>query len=90
MGSIEIGLWLSLVFTILVYIWVGKVYISQPRFNRPRLFWNPVVALILSNVPFVGFLGITIAGFILTEHGWWFLGVSVASFFIFAVRPQGL
>ena len=86
--SVEVWLWLGLVVTTVYYIWVGRVFISQPQFNQPRIFWNPAVAMILANLPFVGFIGITIAGFLFTSHGWFFLGVSIAAFFIFSAKPQ--
>lgn len=78
-----------LIFSTALYWWVGKVYVSQPRFNHPQLFYNSILATVLVYLPYFGFLAIVVSGFILTEYGWWYLGATVAAFIAFAVKPAG-
>ncbi len=86
--SNDLWLWLSLLGNIFLYILIGKFYISQPSYNRPALFYNPIIAVTLSNLPFVGFIAVIIFGFLATNNGLWFLFASIASFIAFSVKPQ--
>ena len=60
---------------------------SQPKFNHPQLFWNPVVAKTLVRAPLFGLGAVVIGGFVFTTNGWWFLGAVVAAFLLLGVRP---
>lgn len=72
-----------------IYWWVGKVYISQPKFNHPAIFWNPIRAKVLLLVPQLGFLLSVTGGFIYTQNGWWYLGAVVIGFVALSSRPSG-
>jgi hypothetical protein len=39
-------------------------------------------------LPIAGFIGVVIAGFVITNNGWWYLFASVLAFVAFAVKPQ--
>jgi hypothetical protein len=80
-------LWFLLGVSALLFWWVGKVFISQPRFNHPRLFWNPAVAKILTTAPLLGLGAVAIGGFIFTTSGWWYLGAVLAVFFFLSSKP---
>jgi len=88
MSNIELFLWLLCVTSTLLHWWVGKVYISQPRFNHPRIFWNPIMANTLTIAPQLGFLLTVIGGFILTGNGWWYLGVVIFCGIVFSSMPE--
>jgi hypothetical protein len=66
---------------------VGRVFVSQPKFNHPAIFWNPTVAKTLVILPYRGFLAVAIGAFVLTAHGWWFLGAVLVLFVGLAVKP---
>ena len=86
--SVEAWLWIAFGVTTAIYYYVGRVVISQPRHNLPRLFWNPTMVWIAGVFPPFGFLAVSVAGFVLTDHGWWFVAACAAAFFALAVRPR--
>ena len=86
--STETILWIIYGVNTAIYYYVGRAVISQPRYNLPQLFWNPRVALAAAWLPLFGFLSISVAGFLVTDNGWWFLGACAAAFFVLAVRPR--
>lgn len=88
MRSIDIILWVLFGFFTAIYWWVGKIYISQPRFKHPRIFWNPISAKALVLTPQIGFLLCVISGFVYTSNGWWYLSAFIVSFVVLAPRPS--
>jgi hypothetical protein len=86
--SIEVLLWLAVAVVAAMYRWIGKAVVSQPAFNRPPIFHNHAAVGIAMGAPFVGFAAIVIAGFILTDSGWYYLAAVVLLFFTLAVRPR--
>lgn len=83
----EIILWVIFCLSSFLYRWIGKVYVSQPRYNRPPLFWNPVRAKVVVAIPFLGFLLVVIGGFVYTDKGWWYLAAVIVAWFIFSEIP---
>jgi hypothetical protein len=74
--------------TLLLYRWVGRSFVSQPRFNHPAIFHNPTARMLLCNGPFVVGGALIVLSFFLTESPWLFLGLSVAGFIAFSARPN--
>lgn len=73
-------IWIFLILQIiLVRIgwWVYHTYFTQPRYNHPRIFWNPVARFILEYGPTTGIIGLVVAGFFFTSHPWLFLLLTV-------------
>lgn len=89
MTNVSIVLWVLFGISAAIYWWVGKVYISQPKFNHPSIFWSPMRAKILLLAPQVGFLLAVVGGFVYTENGWWYLGAVVLGFIALSSRPSG-
>lgn len=83
----EVVLWILFAVSAALYWWVGKVFVSQPKFNHPQLFWNPAVAKALVTAPLLGLGAVAVGGFVFTTSGWWFLGAVVAAFVLLAARP---
>ena len=81
-------LWFALAVNSAVYVYVGRAYISKPRHEHPVLFWNPHVARLAVGLPPSMFVAITVAGFVLTDSGWWLLIVSALVYVGFSVRPN--
>ena len=81
-------IWLATAFVItsLLYIWVGKVIVSQPVSNRPLPYMEPRFFYIALLAPYVLFATISLVGFVMTDHGWWFLGAAALVCLAFAVR----
>jgi hypothetical protein len=77
-----------LVVTSAVYMWVGRNFIGRESWQLPQIFWNPVARSIAAGFPFVGFVVVITAGFMITNHGWWYFIASTAAFFLLAVRPK--
>jgi hypothetical protein len=86
--SFDVWVGIALVITTLLYVLVGKYAVSQPSWNRPSIFWNGYVMTIAVLLPIAGFIGVVIAGFVITNNGWWYLFASVLAFVAFAVKPQ--
>jgi hypothetical protein len=82
----EVFFWALFAVSAALYWWVGKVFVSQPKFNHPRLFWKPAVAKALVTAPLLGFGAVVIGGFVFTTSGWLFLGSVVAAFVLLGVR----
>ena len=87
MYNCGVMLWILFGVSAAIYWWVGKVYVSQPKFNHPSIFWNPTRAKILLVSPPIGFLLTIVGGFIYTENGWWYLGVVVIGLVALSSRP---
>jgi hypothetical protein len=73
---------------LLIYRWVGVVFISQPRFNHPHIFHKPIARLLLSYGPLAVMTSLVILAFVFTESPWLFLGLTVAGFIAFAAKPH--
>jgi hypothetical protein len=84
----EIWLWLALSIITLLYIWVGRVLVSQPPDNRPPIFYSDAAAAAGMAAPLIGYVAVTAAGFLFTEAGWFYLGAAVLAYWIFAVKPR--
>lgn len=76
------------VLNLLIYRWVGAVYISQPRFNHPKIFHNPTSRSMLCYGPMVVMLILVVLAFVVTDFPWLFLGLTVAGFVAFSARPN--
>lgn len=90
MTIIDIFLWAVFGVSAVIYWWVGKVYISQPKWNHPRIFWHTVRAKILMIAPQLGFLISLIGGFVYTQNGWLYLGAVLLTIIVFSSRPYNL
>lgn len=75
------------VVSLLVYGWVGRVFISQPRWNHPAIFHNPVARGVLIVVPLVAIVALVVCAFLFTNSPWLFLGLSVAGWVALSPRP---
>lgn len=73
---------------LLIYRWVGKVFLSQPRFNHPSIFHNATVASALLYGPMVMMAILVILAFFVTESPWLFLALTIAGFIAFSSRPN--
>ncbi len=76
------------VVTVLIYGWVGRVFLSQPRYNHPSIFHSPAARLVLCYGPLVAMVVLVVLAFVLTESPWLFLGLTVAGFVASSVRPD--
>ena len=91
MENVDIILWVILGSTAGLYLWTSKDYTPRPQNSHLDAFWKSVRARItllkpeyvtLSAtsikrlIPQLGMLLVIAGGFTLTEHGWWFLGVT--------------
>lgn len=74
--------------SLLIYRWVGAVFISQPRFNHPMIFHNPKARTVLFYGPMLASVIFVVLAFILTDSPWLFLGLTVAGFVAFSARPN--
>ena len=83
----DILIWLALVVSAALYWWVGKVYVAQPKFNHPAIFWNATIATILLATPPLGLLLCVVGGFIYTDIGWWYLGAAVLASIALPSKP---
>ena len=89
MDDIKMYLWIAFGVSAVLYVWVGKSFISQPDYNAPEIFKNPFLAKVLVLAPQLGFLLVIICGFAFTSDGWWFLGSVIATAVIFSTKPGG-
>ena len=74
---------------ILIMRYVGKNFITQPDWNVPSIFRNPVAGKLLVIGPQVALVALIILGFIVTNSPWWFAGISIIAFIILAPPPYG-
>lgn len=74
--------------TILIYGWVGRVFLSQPRYNHPTIFHSPTARAMLCYGPLVVMVVLVVLAFFLTKSLWLFLGLSFAGFVASSVRPD--
>lgn len=75
------------VVALLIYLWVGRVFISQPVTNHPGIFYNPTACLILCNGPAVTMVISVVLAFMFTNSPWLFLGFSLAGWIACSPRP---
>src|SRR5438552_16646742 len=66
------------VLNLLVYRWVGAVFLSQPRFNHPMIFHSPVARLLLAYGPLVTMVVLIVLAFVFTHSSCWFFVGSLA------------
>jgi hypothetical protein len=76
------------VLCLLLYGWVGRVFISQPRWNHPAIFHNPVTRGVLVAGPLVAIVALVVCAFLFTNSPWLFLGLSVAGWVALSPRPN--
>lgn len=76
------------ILNILIYGWVVKAFLSQPRFNHPGIFLKPTARLLLGYGPPVTMVILVVFAFVLTESPWLFLGLTVAGAVAFSMRPD--
>lgn len=76
------------VIAILTFRWVGRVYMTQPSFNHPDIFRNPTVAAILVYGPIAAMVVMVVLAFLLTDHPWWFLALSIAGWVACSPSPN--
>ena len=83
-------IWLTVAFVVtgLLHIWVGRVIVSQPRWNRPLPYMEPQFFGIAFLAPYVLFAALIFVGFLMTDYGWWFLGAAGLVCTAFAMRPN--
>lgn len=61
------------IFCVWIGWWVYRSYYTQPRYNHPAIFWNPLTRTLLTCGPTIGIVGLVITAFFLTAHPWIFL-----------------
>ena len=76
------------VVNLLVYKWVGAVFLSQPRFNHPMMFHNPTARLLLAYGPLVIMVVLIVLAFFLTDSPWWFLAGSLVLWVAWSRMPN--
>lgn len=81
-------LWIALLVNTVIYRYIGRAVISQPRHFHPRIFWNPKILTLAVTLPILGFVAIAISGFVLTDKGWSILAVVLLAGGVFAVKPH--
>ena len=74
--------------TLLLYRWVVRSFVSQPKYNHPAIFYNPTARLLLCNGPFVVGAVLIVLSFFMTMSPWLFLGLSIAGYIAFSGRPH--
>jgi hypothetical protein len=58
--TIEIWLWVALAAATSIYVWVGKVLVSQPAYNRPPIFYSDAAVAAALATPLLAY--VTLAG----------------------------
>lgn len=76
------------ILNLLVYRWVGAVFLSQPRFNHPMIFHSPVARILLAYGPLVTMVALIVLAFVLTDSPWWFLAGSIALWIAWSRMPN--
>ena len=72
---------------VFAYRWVGRVFMSQPAYLHPPIFQNPAVRGVLVGGPIAILVVNAVLAFWLTDFPWLFLGLSIAAWVAFSVRP---
>ena len=81
-------LWILFGINTLIYYYVGRAVLSQPKHNHPMLFWSGGMKWAAMVVPPSGYLALIVAGFFLTDSGWMVLLASIIAYWVFAVRTR--
>ena len=84
---IVVTLCIAFLLNTVVYWYIGRNVVSQPRYLHPRLFWNPKILTVAVVLPVLGFVAITISGFILTDKGFEIMFAVVIAFVAFSEKP---
>lgn len=74
-------IWLLIILQIIfvkISWWVYNAYYTQPKYNHPPIFWNPLARTLLVYGPLTGIFGLVITAFFLTYHPWLFLFFTLA------------
>lgn len=87
MGSPLFVLGFLQVVALLIYFWVGRVFISQPVTNHPGIFYDPTARFVLCYGPAVTMVISVVLAFVLTNSPWLFLGFSLAGWVVCSPRP---
>ena len=53
--------------------WVYYSYITQPKYNHPMIFWNPLMRMALVVGPSTCAILLVVFSFYQNIHPWWFL-----------------
>lgn len=88
MEHAEVILWIVFAVSAILFWWVGRSFMSQPDYNVPEVFRNPVIGKLLVLTPQIGFLAVAILGFVFTEIGWWYLGAVIVATVLLSSRPR--
>ena len=85
--------WLWVLFGIntAIYYYVGRAVVSRPYHELPLFFYGSNMQnklLVVLCLPQIGYLAIVVAGFFLTDSGWWLLTASAVAIVVLAVRPR--
>jgi hypothetical protein len=75
---------------LLLYRWVGKVFVSQPAYNHPGIFHDATARLLLCYGPLVVMAVLVILAFFVTNSPWLFLGLTIAGFIACSVKPSDI
>ena len=82
-------LWVLFGINTAIYYYVGRAVVSRPYHELPFLFLgHPNRVFVAVFLPPTGYLAIVVAGFFLTDSGWWLLTASAVAVVVLAVRPQ--
>lgn len=73
---------------LLLYGWVGRVFISQPRWKHPAIFHNAMARNLLVVGPLVVMVVLVVCSFVFTYSPWLFLGLTVAGWVALSPRPH--
>ena len=84
-------LWIFWGINTAIYYYVGRFVVSRPLHRLPLFFIGPNMQnklLVAVCLPQIGYLAIVVAGFFLTDSGWWLLTASAVAIVVLAVHPQ--
>lgn len=70
------------VFAVAAAHWVYNVYISQPKYNHPPIFWNTLPRFLIVNVSLLAPITLVTCAFFLTDSPWAFLLFTVGFHFV--------
>lgn len=73
---------------LLVFGWVNRVFVSQPRWNHPEIFRSATACKLLCYSPLVVMVALVVCAFLYTHSPWLFLGLTVAGWVALSERPH--
>lgn len=86
-GSFVVLAGLQLI-NLMVFWWVNRVFVSQPRWNHPAIFHNAAARTVLLYGPILGMVALAIAAFVYTDSPWLFLGATLIGWVSASARPH--